>query len=172
MLIIRTSRGNASKDRRTKIKVFKDPSDGSLFLLRSSSVLRMGKKAKQGVNAGSSGDAPLSHNPFAALAPTVSSTAESRPATKVAAKSKPVTAQPSWGKIVISREKKGRAGKTVTRIAGLPVHELKGLTKTLKKALGCGASIEGADLILLGSLTERAAAWFRNAGATKVVIGN
>lgn len=76
------------------------------------------------------------------------------------------------GKIVVRRENKGRAGKTVTRISGLPRAELDALAKEMKKALGCGATVEGEDLLLLGSLVDRAAAWFEKAGVARLVKGN
>jgi translation initiation factor 1 len=75
-----------------------------------------------------------------------------------------------WGKIVVGREKKGRAGKTVTRIEGLPAAELEDVAKRLKTALGCGAMVEGEALLLQGALVERARAWLEAAGARRVVI--
>lgn len=79
---------------------------------------------------------------------------------------------PLDGKIVLRREKKGRGGKTVTRISGLPPSRLGELCKDMKKGLGCGAKVEGEDLVLLGQLTERGAEWLKDAGASQVVIGN
>lgn len=76
------------------------------------------------------------------------------------------------GKIVVRRENKGRAGKTVTRISGLPAAELAVLAKEMKKALGCGATVEADDLVLLGSLVDRASAWLDKAGVGKLVKGN
>ena len=72
-------------------------------------------------------------------------------------------------KVVVRREKKGRGGKTVTRISGLPAAQREALTERLKKSLGCGASHEGDDVVLLGSLVERAAIWLEAAGARAVV---
>ena len=68
-------------------------------------------------------------------------------------------------------EKKGRRGKTVTRVSGVPAKDLAALCKEMKKALGCGATIEDADLILLGDLVQRAVAWFEKAGATRISRG-
>ncbi len=114
----------------------------------------------------------LKHNPFAALggaregppdapsAPTPPAAPEAREPAKLA------------GKIVVRREKAGRGGKTVTRVSGLPAERLEELASRMKKALGCGASVEGGDLLLLGSLVPRAAAWLRADGATRVVEGN
>ena len=75
-------------------------------------------------------------------------------------------------KLVVRMEKKGRRGKTVTRITGFPRHELKALCVEMKKALGCGAMVEESDVILQGSLVDRAAAWLDKQGAKQVVKGN
>lgn len=76
-------------------------------------------------------------------------------------------------KLILQREKKGRGGKTVTRLSGLPSAEdrLHWATR-LKKELGCGATIEGEDVILLGDLGERAKARLESAGFRRVVLGN
>lgn len=75
-------------------------------------------------------------------------------------------------KLVVRREKKGRGGKTVTRISGIPADLLPELQKTMKKALGCGATVEGDDLLLLGALVDRAAAYLEGQGARRVVRAN
>jgi len=46
------------------------------------------------------------------------------------------------GKLVVQRERKGRAGKTVTRISGLPPELIHEVAPQLKAALGCGATVE------------------------------
>jgi translation initiation factor 1 len=119
----------------------------------------------------------LRHNPFAALARGV----EQPPAEAVEAKATEAPPEPVeaaravprlTAKLVVRRETKGRGGKTVTRISGLPPEHLEDLAARMKKALGCGAVVEGAELLLLGSLVPRAAAWLRAEGATRVVEGN
>ena len=70
------------------------------------------------------------------------------------------------------RELKGRAGKTITRISGIPDAELTPLASELKKALGCGATIEDGEILLLGELVDRAALWLEKAGAARIVKGN
>jgi translation initiation factor 1 len=54
-------------------------------------------------------------------------------------------------------EKKGRGGKMVTVLDGLPRNEdfLEGLAKDLKKALGTGGSVVGATIELQGEWRER-----------------
>ncbi len=120
----------------------------------------------------------LRHNPFAELARGL----EQPPAEATVAKQteaqapEPVEAARTTprltAKLVVRRETKGRGGKTVTRIGGLPPEHLEDLAARMKKALGCGAVVEGADVLLLGSLVPRAAAWLRAEGATRVVEGN
>jgi len=61
---------------------------------------------------------------------------------------------------------------TVTRISGLSAPQRRRLLGSLKKALGCGASLEGEDLLLHGSLVDRAARWLTAQGARSVVRGN
>lgn len=155
--------------------------------------------AKAAVNATVSA-APLAHNPFAALAPTTSAPealpskepAEPAPKKKTQepASKKPKASNPpapkkqakviasaedtkNWGtKLVLSREKKGRGGKTVTRITGLPKARLEIVAKKMKKSLGCGASVDGDDVLLHGTLTDRGAEWLSAQGAKRVIIGN
>lgn len=78
------------------------------------------------------------------------------------------------GRVVVRREKKGRAGKTVTRVSGLNLRgvALDELARDMKRALGCGATVEELDVLLQGAQTERAASWLREHGRTDVRIGN
>jgi len=113
----------------------------------------------------------LTHNPFAALrADGKPAASESKPAPT------PSTAASSDGssKIVVRREKKGRRGKTVTRVCGLGLanDKLTELQRELKRSLGCGASIEDEEIILQGELTERAAKWLRERLGQSVTVGN
>lgn len=78
------------------------------------------------------------------------------------------------GKLVLRREKKGRGGKTVTVIAGLGwrPRQLEELARALRKAFGCGSSVEGDTVVLQGDMTERAQRWLQERGARQVVVGN
>ena len=100
--------------------------------------------------------------------PRVCQTQESEPNTE----STPGTSTVS-AKLVLQREKKGRAGKTATRLRGLvsPEDRLH-WAKRLKKELGCGATIEGDDVILLGDVGERARTRLEAGGFRRVVLGN
>ena len=77
-------------------------------------------------------------------------------------------------KLVLRRERKGRGGRTVTVLGGLRGDATfrKDLARSLRKALGCGASLEGEDLVLQGDVGARAKAWLESRGAGKVVLGN
>lgn len=139
--------------------------------------------------------APLAHNPFAALSPATSApevelAPEPAPKKKSAKQPKAPKQPPApkkklakvavsaedtknWGtKLVLSREKKGRGGKTVTRITGLPKARLEIVAGKMKKSLGCGASVDGDDVLLHGTLTDRGAEWLSAQGAKRVIVGN
>ncbi len=76
-------------------------------------------------------------------------------------------------KLVLHREKKGRAGKTATRLRGLPTpEERRRWAAQLKRELGCGATIDGDDVILLGDVGERAKMRLEAGGFRRVVLGN
>lgn len=73
-------------------------------------------------------------------------------------------------KVVVQREKKGRAGKTVTRVSGLPKERLDDIAQQIKPALGCAASHDGDDLIVHGLLVERTALWLEGEGVRNIVV--
>ncbi len=95
--------------------------------------------------------------------------------TKAAEPEKPKNSRWNFGpKVVLQREVKGRGGKTVVRVRGLDLDKKKlvELSKYLKSSLGCGAQVDGEDLLLLGSVGERARDLLVKQGARKVVLGN
>ena len=57
----------------------------------------------------------------------------------------------------IRRESKGRGGKSVCVIDGLPMDqaELKALLKKLKASLGCGGAVKGDELEIQGDHREK-----------------
>lgn len=64
-------------------------------------------------------------------------------------------------------ERKGRRGKTVTLVSGLALREsaLDELARKMKKAMGCGASIEErAVVVLQGDNRERLRLWLESRG--------
>jgi len=98
------------------------------------------------------------------------------PATSAAAPAEKPAAVDFGGaaKIVIRRERKGRGGKTATVVEGLklPPSGLERIMRELKRALGCGASVEDGTIVVQGDLAERIAPWLEARGAKRVVIGN
>ena len=78
------------------------------------------------------------------------------------------------GKIVVRRERKGHGGKTATVVAGLglPADDLDRLARALRRALGCGASVDGERLVVQGDQASRLQAWLAARGARRIVLGN
>ena len=72
--------------------------------------------------------------------------------------------------IRLKRERKGRGGKTVTLIEGLelPANELSLLAKAVRKAMGAGAKVEGAIIVVQGDIGERLMPWLEGEGAPRV----
>ncbi len=64
---------------------------------------------------------------------------------------------PDDGFVRIRREKKGRGGKTVTTVSGLPggAADLDAVLKVLKQLCGAGGAREGATLEIQGDHRER-----------------
>ncbi|MBD3345116.1 MAG: translation initiation factor Sui1 [Chitinivibrionales bacterium] len=56
------------------------------------------------------------------------------------------------GRVRVSLEKKGRKGKGVTIITGLPLNsdEMKALTKELKRGLGTGGTVKSTHIEIQG----------------------
>lgn len=110
----------------------------------------------------------LTHNPFAALRPGGAPAPRAEPeAVEAPGAEAPVRGQQSADRgarvMRVRREKKGRRGKTVTRVTGggWSADEWSALAGELKRALGCGAALEGDAIYLQGDLTARAASWLR-----------
>lgn len=120
-----------------------------------------------------SGADRLTHNPFAALVgETKAETSAVGEAVDLRVTREDDAPAPLDGKIVVRRESKGRGGKTVTRVTGLPASRLDELAARMKKALGCGAVVEEGDVVLLGNVQDRAAEWLAGEGARRIVQGN
>lgn len=117
---------------------------------------------------------PLGPNPFEALKGRYAPRPTPEATLPASSREAPRIPEPQRGPVVVRREKKGRAGKTVTRVSGLAQRgpELGALSSSLKRALGCGASIEESDVLLQGDQTERATEWLRERGYPDVSIGN
>lgn len=117
---------------------------------------------------------PKDKNPFAALASLAASVPEGPKRTATPVTEAPRTNPLAKKKLVVSRSRKGRGGKTVTMIAGLvgSTTELEELAKGLRTALGCGASVEDGQVVVAGDQCDRVKTWLEARGATHVIIGN
>ncbi len=100
------------------------------------------------------------NNPFAALSDELPA---ANPSQKDTPGPAPAAARPPYKAAKprrphVHQERKGRGGKTVTILGGLHLGEaeLQALAQKLKKALGCGASVEGESIVLQGEQQERA----------------
>jgi translation initiation factor 1 len=74
---------------------------------------------------------------------------------------------------VVRLERKGRGGKEVTRIEklGLGAADLERWCGELKKALGCGGTVEGDAIMLHGDLRQRVEPLLVARGVRKVIMG-
>lgn len=77
-------------------------------------------------------------------------------------------------KVVLRRERKGHGGKTATRIEGLSGTggELHTLAGEIRRAFGCGAVVDGGDLVVQGEQSDRLVVFLRDRGAKKIVLGS
>jgi translation initiation factor 1 len=84
------------------------------------------------------------------------------------------SAGPLAGKIVITRERKGRGGKTATLVRGIALGggALETFAREMRQALGTGGGVEGDAVVLAGDQSARAAEWLRSRGAARFVAGN
>lgn len=126
--------------------------------------------SKKGGWSDAPAQAPLS-NPFAALAalrPVDAAPAAAAPAAAPATK---LAADPKLpARAVVSVERKGRGGKTVTLVThlGLSNDALDAWVTEMKRSLGCGGTREDDAIALQGDQRERAIDWLTRKGVRKV----
>jgi translation initiation factor 1 len=98
--------------------------------------------------------------------------ADVRPSQPVAVQGEPELSRS--GKIVLRRERKGHGGKAVTVVEGLGLAtvELERVARLMRTALGCGARVDGARVIVQGDHSASLDTWLRRRGARHIVIGN
>ncbi len=112
----------------------------------------------------------LTHSPFAKLADNAALTRGVAGCATPLVPSQPRAQKPPPPcKVRLRMESRGRSGKVVTRISGLPPENLGAIAARLRKGLGCGATIEDGEVILQGSLTERASEWLERAGDLRAI---
>lgn len=112
------------------------------------------------------GSGALTHNPFARLAQKRGA-AENRaqvPGNVRVQSTPPALAAATARSVRMRLEPEGSSGKVVTRISGLPQHNLAAVAARLGAALGCRAAVQAPEVVLSGALEERAAAWLERAG--------
>ena len=121
--------------------------------------------AKKPAEPVSNGQPSFANNPFAKLARDPGLAAK-LPAAQPAKMAVPIRrAQSSASpRLTLRHEAVGRSGKVATRISGLPIDMLEIVAVKLAKALGCAAGVDGVDVVLAGSLRERASDWFQKIG--------
>ena len=80
---------------------------------------------------------------------------------------------PNDGVVRIRREVKGRKGKTVTAIFGVPLDdkELKSLAKTLKSRCGTGGTVKEGIIIIQGDHRENLLQEIKKQGYTVKLVG-
>lgn len=87
----------------------------------------------------------------------------------------PVAPPPSTApaRAVVRLERKGRGGKEATVIEKLALAPpaLAAWADAMKRALGCGGTVEGSAIALQGDQRERARRWLELRGVRKVTIG-
>lgn len=77
------------------------------------------------------------------------------------------------GPVKIRRQTRGRAGKPVSIITGLPLPpgELKKLARELKTSCGVGGSIEGGDILIQGDQRDQLRRLLEDRGYTVKLAG-
>lgn len=111
----------------------------------------------------------LTHSPFAGLASRPDNAAHVATTPPIVRRREVAVTPWRPGKVRLRLESAGRSGKVVTRISGLPPENLEAIASRLRKALGCGATVEGNDVLLLGTLAERASQWLDHAGDLRTI---
>lgn len=112
---------------------------------------------------------PPADHPFAALAGLRDRLppGEERPAP-----APPADAARGPARAVVRYERKGRGGKEVTLVdkLELPPAELELWCRELKRALGCGGSVEGAAILLAGDQRRRLPPLLEARGVRRVTV--
>lgn len=115
---------------------------------------------------------PLSHNPFAALAPLKKAPDEAASTPPAPKPDTPEAARKakSIARAVVRLERTGRGGKEVTVIdqLGLGSAERERWLKALKTALGCGGVVESERLVLQGDQRDRVRRLLAERGVKKI----
>jgi translation initiation factor 1 len=134
----------------------------------------MGKKQKPGAAAAATPER-LPASPFAGLA----ALRDQLPPGQAKAPAATPTAQPATApaprgpaRAVVRYERKGRGGKEATVIEqlGLSAADLETWCRELKRALGCGGSVEQSSIALAGDQRGRLPALLEARGVRRVTV--
>jgi translation initiation factor 1 (eIF-1/SUI1) len=128
---------------------------------------QMAKKIPTDGAAGS-----LGHNPFGALQGLRAALPDNPPPPSAAAPPSSPPTKEFAEKVVVRHERKGHGGKTVTIVTGVVAAARADVADALKRGLGCGARVDGDDIVLQGDLVERVSALLVARGARRVVRGS
>lgn len=93
---------------------------------------------------------------------------------RIKTSSSTASATPSGDGIVrLHRESKGRGGKGVTLVKGLPLEEdaLKTLSKKLKQLCGTGGTVKNGVIEIQGEQREKIAEWLKKEGYMVKIAG-
>lgn len=98
------------------------------------------------------------NNPLAGLAHVAVTARGEAPATNAPVTAPEASQANSIARAVLRMERKGRGGKTITLVqqTQLDAKGLTALAKQLRQGLGCGATVDGEDIVLQGDQRERA----------------
>ena len=112
----------------------------------------MGKKSKDQGRRELDGPAEgLQHNPFTQLTGAKGGSGSDAPDASFEQPAQPPSktsrVQPE---LIVRRERKGRAGKGVVLVQGLPQDRCKSIARAASKALGRGARVEGQEVVIQG----------------------
>ncbi|MFT5685912.1 MAG: translation initiation factor 1 (eIF-1/SUI1) [Myxococcota bacterium] len=72
------------------------------------------------------------------------------------------------GNLKLHIEKKGRRGKSVGILQGVPPAKSAAVAKALRKQLGCGVTDKDGVITIQGGQTDRVRAWLISHGAKRV----
>ena len=77
-------------------------------------------------------------------------------------------------KVVLRHQRKGRGGRLVTLVSGLnfPQEGLQQLVKEIRRSFGCGANVEGEDLVLQGDQLEKTRMFLERKGIKRIILGS
>jgi translation initiation factor 1 len=78
---------------------------------------------------------------------------------------------PRDGVVRVQRDRKGRGGKTVTIITGLPVGQLDALARDLKRLCGTGGTVRGDTVEIQGDHRDRLLPALQSRGFTVKLAG-